>query len=207
MMSRRAGVGPFPARTSGAQDAALSPEAERSAQDPPVMRPARGAKISARLGALAGRMTATASATFARLGLGSIEARVLLALAGGPQSSAKIGNALGVDRAAVSRSVQALVERDLVFKFDGRERAVHLTQDGQDLVKSISRVSAEREKRLLAGLSDREAAALLELLGRLMLNVPDLAELAESGVFESMAGPDAKADHPTGVPRARPRGA
>ena len=172
MMSRRAGVGPWPA-------ASEAPATE------PAGRQARGAgtKISARLGALSVRMVATASATYARMGLGSVEARVLLALGAGPQTSSQIGKLIGVDRAAVCRAVTSLLERDLVLKLDGRARSVRLTSEGEALIEGINQVTAERERRLLEGFSEEEAAALLGLLGRLMLNAPALTELAESQVF------------------------
>src|ERR1700742_2343694 len=74
MMSRTAGVGPWP-------DAA-SVDAKVELVDP-TRRPMVGTRISARLGALSVRMVATASATYARMGLGSVEARVLLTLSHG----------------------------------------------------------------------------------------------------------------------------
>jgi len=129
---------------------------------------------------------ATASATYARMGLGSVEARVLLALGAGPHTSSQIGKLIGVDRAAVCRAVSSLLERDLVLKHDGRARSVRLTPAGEALIADINRVTAERERRLLAGFSDEEAAALLSFLGRLMLNAPALTELAESRVFEAL---------------------
>jgi DNA-binding MarR family transcriptional regulator len=60
---------------------------------------------------------------------------------------------------------------------------VRLTGDGEALIEGINQVTAERERRLLEGFSDEEAAALLGFLGRLMLNAPALAELVESQVF------------------------
>lgn len=143
-------------------------------------------KLSGDLIALATRLSATASATFARMGLGSIEARVLTALADDAQTSAQISKVIGVDRAAVCRSVQALIDRDLVTKLDGRARLISLTGHGRALIADIERVSCEREQRLFAGFGDMERVAVLAFLGRLMLNVPDLIELAESGVFQAL---------------------
>lgn len=176
MMSRRAGLGPWPEASEAA--------AVRGRQGQAV---GAGTKISARLGALSVRMVATASATYARMGLGSVEARVLLALGSGPQTSSQIGKLIGVDRAAVCRAVSSLLERDLVLKAGGRARSVRLTGDGEALIEGINQVTAERERRLLEGFSDEEAAALLAFLGRLMLNAPALTELAESRVFEAPA--------------------
>jgi DNA-binding MarR family transcriptional regulator len=146
----------------------------RSASTPP--------RLSAKLGALSVKMVATASATYARIGLGSVEARVLQALSEGPQTAAAIGKRIGVDRAAVCRAAEALLERDLVLKLDGRTRAVQLTAEGEGLIEAVDRLSAERERRLLAGFSDQEVAVLQEALGRLMLNVPALTALTETQV-------------------------
>ena len=172
-MSRRAGVGPWP--EAGERVAAPCREGL------PV---GRGTKISARLGALSVRMVATAQATYARMGLGSVEARVLLALGSEPQTASQIGKVIGVDRAAVWRAVSSLEERDLVFKQGGPARSVRLTRDGEALIEGIHQVTAERGRRLLEGFSEEEVEALLSVLGRLMLNVPALTELAESRVFE-----------------------
>jgi DNA-binding MarR family transcriptional regulator len=187
MMIRAAGVGPWPERGEAASWASRS-GGERRAEsiEPGQQRPMVGTKISARLGALSVRLVATASATYARMGLGSVEARVLLILSSGPHSSSQVGKLIGVDRAAVCRAVQSLMERGLVVKLGGRERAVSLTGEGVDLIEGVNRLTAERERRLLAGFSDEEATALLGFLGRLMLNAPALTELAESRVFESL---------------------
>ena len=190
MMTRTAGVGLWP----GAEDG-LAPSkgrggarARRKAEAAePTNRAAVGTKISARLGALSVRMVATASATFARIGLGSVEARVLLSLGAGPHTASQIGRLIGVDRAAVCRAVQSLLERDLVHKQDGPTREVMLTGEGADLILAINQVTAEREQRLLAGFSAQERAAVLGFLGRLMLNIPEMTALAESGQFASLA--------------------
>jgi len=108
-MSRRAGLGPWPE----AAEAPAQPSREGQAVG-------AGTRISARLGTLSTRLVATASSTWLRVGLGSVEARVLLALGAGPQTSSQVGKLIGVDRAAVCRAVSSLLERDLVLKTDGR---------------------------------------------------------------------------------------
>ena len=183
MLSGADGVGPWPDR----QDA----ERWRAQSTPAPAAPGkrRSAQISGALIDLATRMSSTASATYARIGLGSIEARVLTVIATEAQTSAQISKLIGVDRAAVCRSVQALQERDLVLKMDGRTRLVSLTDEGAALIEAIDALSAERERRLLASLRPEETEAVLAFLGRFMLNVPELVELAESGVFESLRAP------------------
>jgi DNA-binding MarR family transcriptional regulator len=183
MLSGADGVGPWPDR----QDAERWRAQSVPAPSPPGKR--RSAQISGALIDLATRMSSTASATYARIGLGSIEARVLTVIATEAQTSAQISKLIGVDRAAVCRSVQALQERDLVVKMDGRTRLVSLTDEGAGLIEAIDALSAERERRLLASLGPAETEAVLAFLGRFMLNVPELVELAESGVFESLRAP------------------
>ncbi len=100
MMTRTAGVGPWPGGEDGLPTpivaAAGRPRGRAKAEvSGPTNRAAVGTKISARLGALSVRMVATASATFARIGLGSVEARVLLALGAGQYTSSQIGKLIG----------------------------------------------------------------------------------------------------------------
>lgn len=188
MLSGADGVGPWPDRQDAERWRAQSTHAQ-STPSPSVPGKRRSAQISGALIDLATRMSSTASATYARIGLGSIEARVLTVIATEAQTSAQISKLIGVDRAAVCRSVQALQERDLVLKMDGRTRLVSLTDEGAALIEAISALSAERERRLLASLRPEEAEGVLAFLGRLMLNIPELVELAESGVFESLRDP------------------
>ncbi len=188
MMSRTAGVGPWPepAETASWASRPAAPTPAPRSDPGEARRPGAGTRISGRLGGLSVRLVATASATYARMGLGSVEARVILALGAGPQTASQMGKLIGVDRAAVCRAVQTLLERDLVLKLDGRARAVRLTREGEGLIEGINQVSAERERRLLEGFTEEEAAALLGFLGRLMLNVPAVTELAESRAFEAL---------------------
>lgn len=188
MLSGADGVGPWPDRQDAERWRARNTHALNTM---PLSAPGkrRSAQISGALIDLATRMSSTASATYARIGLGSIEARVLTVIATEAQTSAQISKLIGVDRAAVCRSVQALQERDLVVKMDGRTRLVSLTEDGAALIEAIDALAAERERRLLASLGPAEAEAVLAFLGRFMLNVPELVELAESGVFESLRSP------------------
>jgi DNA-binding MarR family transcriptional regulator len=144
----------------------------------------RSAKISAALLLLASRLGSTSSATFARLGLGSVEAKVLLGLAEGPQRASHISETMGLDRAAVCRAVQTLARRRLVSKESANwAKALHLTSEGEQLVKQAGVIACEREERVLAAFSQEERIHLASLLGRLMINMPELDILAESRVF------------------------
>jgi DNA-binding MarR family transcriptional regulator len=149
-----------------------------------VAAPGVGVKISARLGSLAGHVVTTASATYARIGIGSVEAKVLFVLDEGPMTAAKISKILGMDRAAISRTVKALVARGLLDRSTGSVAALSLTPSGQEMHGAVRRIAEERERRLLAHFTADERAILMDYLARLAVNVPDLSKLADE-----MAGP------------------
>ena len=149
-----------------------------------VRTPALGAKISARLGSLAGHVVTSASATYARIGIGSVEAKVLFVLDAGPMTAAKISKALGMDRAAISRTVKALVARGLLDRSAGPVADLSLTPRGVIMHGAVRCISEERERRLLSNFSEAERVTLVNYLSRLAVNVPDLSKLADE-----MAGP------------------
>jgi DNA-binding MarR family transcriptional regulator len=133
-------------------------------------------KISGRLIGLSGLLITSATATYARLGVGSVEAKVLFCLDGDPISSAEIGRRIGVDRAAISRAAQALQKRGLVTKSLGKSAYIYPTQEGAELARTIHLLSLERERRLFAGLSQEDQDLFLSFLGRIALNIPALYE-------------------------------
>jgi DNA-binding MarR family transcriptional regulator len=141
----------------------------------PVHPPKLGIVISARVGLLAGRMAATASATYARLGLGAIEAKVMLLLADGGLEIARVCEQVSVDRSAVSRTVKALVERGLVSRPPGRGASLTLTPAGLDLCVAVKAVTLEREQRAFEGLCEADLDVLLGYLLRLADNTRALS--------------------------------
>ena len=150
----------------------------------PVAPAGVGTQISARLGSLAGHVVTTASATYARIGIGSVEAKVLFILDEGPMTAAKISKCLGMDRAAISRTVKALVARGLLNRSTGAVADLSLTPKGVGMHKAVRCISEERERRLLARFTAAERAQLVDYLSRLAVNVPELSKLADQ-----MAGP------------------
>ncbi|MDB5458654.1 MAG: MarR family transcriptional regulator [Caulobacteraceae bacterium] len=150
----------------------------------PVAPAGVGTKISARLGSLAGHVVTTASATYARIGIGSVEAKVLFVLDEGPMTAARISKCLGMDRAAISRTVKALVARGLLDRSTGSVADLSLTPKGMGMHGAVRRISEERERRLLARFTEVERAQLVDYLARLAVNVPELSKLADQ-----MAGP------------------
>jgi len=144
----------------------------------PILAPRVGIRISAQLGLLSGRLVTTATATYGRLGLGSIEAKVLGELGElgrGSVKSKHICETIGVDRAAVSRTVSSLVARGLVDRIGGRNANLSLTAAGHRLSRSVRDITEEREARLFEDFSDSEIDMTLGYLRRLSLNVTDIA--------------------------------
>jgi DNA-binding MarR family transcriptional regulator len=166
-----------------AQEAAALEPARELTDAPPPQRVALGMLISARLLVLSTRLGSTASATFARMGLGSVEAKVLFCLSDGPQSASHIGKRMGVDRAAICRAAQSLEARGLVAKSDAPAKGLTVTAAGQDLMRQVNIVVSAREERMLASFSPAEQVVLTQYLKRLMINIPELDALAASGVF------------------------
>jgi len=139
----------------------------------------RGIVISADLGYLAGRLVATASATYARLGVGSLEAKVLAAIGDGAASTgAQLSRTLGVDPAAVSRTLKALLQAGAVDRSLDVGSGLSLTAKGEALCRAIRLVSEERNRRMIGDLSPADQALLVAYLERLWANMPELAELA-----------------------------
>jgi DNA-binding MarR family transcriptional regulator len=143
-----------------------------------------GPEISAKIGSLAGSVVTTASATYARIGIGSVEAKVLFVLDERPMTAARISKLLGMDRAAISRTVQALVARGMLNRSPGPVASLSLTPRGVIMHGAVRCISEERERRLLARFTDEERSLLVDYLARLAVNVPDLSRLADE-----MAGP------------------
>jgi MarR family transcriptional regulator for hemolysin len=129
-----------------------------------------GITVSARLGLLASRLVTTATATYGQLGLGSIEARVLLVLETQSIKPVKVSQLIEVDGAAVNRTVQMLVARNLVIRSARRDAYLSLTDRGTRLCRAVKAVAQEREKRLFEGFSAEELDTLLDFLHRVRLN-------------------------------------
>jgi DNA-binding MarR family transcriptional regulator len=138
-----------------------------------------GQEISARLGSLAGQVITTASATYARIGIGSVEAKVLFVLDKGPMTAARIAKLLGMDRAAISRTVKALVARGMLERSLGSVASLSLTPRGVIMHGAVRCLSEERERRLLTRFTEDERSLLIDYLGRLAVNVPELSNLAD----------------------------
>ena len=102
-----------------------------------------------------------------------VEWRVLLAIANGRDVSAgEVGEALGLDKMAVSRAVRGLERHGRVARrvdpTDGRRAVLALTEAGRELYRAIAPSARDRENALLADLGPEERALLDRLLDRLV---------------------------------------
>lgn len=148
--------------------------------EPAVKRGRSSTIIATRVNWLGNRLVTTASATYGQMGLGFLDARLLLLLGRRPDiTAARIAEILGVDAAAVSRAVKSLKGRRLIAEARGSLRSLSLTEGGKELWHQIERVSDEREARLLRGFSDDEAELVLNYLSRMLDNMSEVALLSE----------------------------
>ncbi len=111
----------------------------------------------------------------AALGLGAGQFPVLSVLyAREGLSQEEISSYLGIDKAAVAKSVRKLLEEDYVSRggdeADGRLKRVWLTPKAKRARPRILEVEAEWEGRLLEGFGAEEARALAAFLARLEEN-------------------------------------
>ena len=125
---------------------------------------------------IANKISSGGSRVFLRLfGIGVIEWRILYVLADRPGSTAQaICNAIDLDKAAASRSIQVLEKQGYVRTAadpaDARRRTLSLTATGASLHDRAQQVALRRQQHLLAGFSDVERETFLDLLRRVHVN-------------------------------------
>jgi DNA-binding MarR family transcriptional regulator len=104
-----------------------------------------------------------------QFGLNNSELRAMIALRDlQPLTVAELSRVGRIDKAWVSRSVASLLDRGLVSReahpTDQRMALIRLTPAGHDLTRAFEPVAHARQKRLLAGLSQREAFRVIDML-------------------------------------------
>jgi DNA-binding MarR family transcriptional regulator len=136
--------------------------------------------VPALLNFLSNKLSAGASQCYRKhFGIGVVEWRMLSMLAVESHITAnRICQTIGLDKSAVSRSLQSLEVaghiRSQVDPKDARRYTVSLTDSGKALHQRVLKVALERERRLLSGLSDSEVDTLIELLGRMHAQVSNV---------------------------------
>jgi DNA-binding MarR family transcriptional regulator len=122
---------------------------------------------------LAQKISASASAAYRpRFGIGLTDWRVVAQLAAEPWiAPVRIAETTGLDKAAVSRSLQSLRDAGLVEASPGapgRRSALALTSAGLALHDRMIELSLERERRLLEGFTGEERARLQDYIERML---------------------------------------
>ncbi|HWV53393.1 MarR family winged helix-turn-helix transcriptional regulator [Pseudorhodoplanes sp.] len=104
-----------------------------------------------------------------QFGLNNSELRAMIALRDlQPLTIADLSRVGRIDKAWVSRSVASLLDRGLVSReahpTDQRMALIRLTPAGLALTREFEPVAHARQKRLLAGVSQREAFRVIDML-------------------------------------------
>ena len=126
---------------------------------------------------LANKLSAGASRLYReRHGLGVIDWRVLAAIAGEDGfTAAQICRIVGIDKAAVSRSIALLGARGLLEVLgQGRARPARITAAGRAIHDSILDLALEQQACLLGDLSPTEIAELVRMLHILIGRLPSV---------------------------------
>lgn len=104
--------------------------------------------------------------------IGITEWRIMSVLAGTPDVSAnQIGISLGINKGAVSRSLQTLEKMKLIslsqVEHDNRSKTIKLSSAGLALHDKIIAIALERERLLLSSLTAEEREAFIDTMRKL----------------------------------------
>ncbi len=116
-----------------------------------------------------------------QFGLNTHEWRVLAAVSvWGPIEAAQVSRWATVDKAAVSRAVRGLLDKDLLERSlharDGRKITLELTPSGRRTVKAVVQRIGIIQERLLAGYNRRTVRAFFTMLRTLESRLRDMQE-------------------------------
>ncbi|WP_158965927.1 MarR family winged helix-turn-helix transcriptional regulator [Chachezhania sediminis] len=128
----------------------------------------------------ANRFTRLASREYqARFGIGAMDWRMLVMLAREPGTGVNhAARTIGIDKAAVSRSLRRLADLGLARLDDGSTAARgawRLTGQGAALHDRILDVALDRQSKLLDGFTRAEVSAFADYLRRFLGNLDDMA--------------------------------
>jgi DNA-binding MarR family transcriptional regulator len=139
--------------------------------------------VPAYLTYLAGKISSSASATYRpKFGVGITDWRIMALLATEPWiSPGRVCDVIGLDKAAVSRSVREMELNGTVeikrADDDQLRQLIALTHRGLNLHDRIVKLSLARERQLLKNFSTSERKTLVDFLSRMHAQVVD-ADLA-----------------------------
>jgi DNA-binding MarR family transcriptional regulator len=148
-----------------------------------------GQSIGYLLGAISNILSSSGSRFYRQhFGIGLAEWRLMWVLGIEPAITARrASQIIGVDKAAISRAAAGLGRRGLLdaapHPADNRQRLIRLSPAGSELYHRMIVVSRDRQRQVLAPLSDREQRLLAGLLRRLHIHLAsgDQLEAADTG--------------------------
>ncbi|MCM3563361.1 MarR family winged helix-turn-helix transcriptional regulator [Hydrogenophaga intermedia] len=130
---------------------------------------------------LSNKVSSSASALYHdRFGISVTEWRVLAYFKIYPWSTAsKACELMGLDKAAVSRSVAQLVANGFLESRPQGLRKIEyrVTAEGNRLHNAVYRFAMAREQALLKGISDAERVLLIDLLQRMLGNLEEVQQV------------------------------
>ena len=132
--------------------------------------------VPAYLTYLAGKISSSASANYRpKFGVGITDWRIMALLATEPWITAgRICDVIGLDKAAVSRSVREMKKSGIVETGDDQYRQlIALTRNGLILHDRMVKLSLARERQLLKGFTAEERKQLINFLSRMHAQVVD----------------------------------
>lgn len=135
--------------------------------------------VPAYLTYLSGKISSSASATYRpKFGVGITDWRIMALLAAEPWISAgRLCDVIGLDKAAVSRSVREMKKGGIVdvqwADDDQHRQLIALTRKGLILHDRIVKSSLQREQQLLKSFSAAERKMLINFLSRMHAQVVD----------------------------------
>ena len=143
---------------------------------------------------IATKLASGAAAVYRRhFGVGIEIWRVLVMLALEDKVSVNmVCKLIGIDKGSVSRCFKSMHEKGLItFSHDandGRVRYATLTEVGWQKHNQIKAIALERQRALLACLSQQEADVLTNLLSRLHANLPQVEKATQRYLREHHIG-------------------
>jgi len=132
--------------------------------------------VPAYLTYLAGKISNSASATYRpKFGVGITDWRIMALLATEPWITAgRVCDVIGLDKAAVSRSVREMKKIGIVEADEDQYRQlIALTRKGLAMHDRIVKLSLDREQQLLKNFSAAERKLLINFLSRMHAQVVD----------------------------------
>ena len=135
---------------------------------------------TAQINMLANKLMLKSSTAYTQnFGIGMMEWRVISVLASKPNSSLQVvSDILGLDKAAVSRAVKKLEEKQYITiggdTADKRVYVINLTETGLQLYEVAADFAIAREQLLLEELDETEKDQLFQLLKKLRNKVDQM---------------------------------